>query len=229
MAYPVGIWCEIDIFYLKYIFIKDFNMLNLYYLPGACPLVPQTALEWAGAEYQAVEVLRDKLKSPEFLAVNPMGNVPVLQEGDWALSQNTAILEYINELYPQAALFGKGGAQSRAEARRWLAFFNADLHPAFSPLFSPQSFIDGKDNQDGLRAVAAGRVTALYAYPYEALAGRAFLTGEKTIADVYFYVTLRWSGAVGLDLAAYPELAAFYQRMEEDEGVRRALEKQGLR
>ena len=57
-------------------------MLNLYYLPGACSLVPHVALEWTGAEYQAVEVPRDSLQSPEFLALNPRGSVPVLQDGD---------------------------------------------------------------------------------------------------------------------------------------------------
>lgn len=203
-------------------------MLNLYYLPGACPLVPQVALEWAQADYQAVAVPREKLKSPEFLAVNPMGSVPVLQDGDWALSQNVAIIEYIHALYPQAALFGRGDVRIQAKARQWLAFANADLHPAFGPLFAPQRFVDGEEAQANLRAVAAGRVTALYRYPDEALAGQDYLCGEKTVADVYLYVTLRWSAALGLDLSIYPVLARFFARMENDAGVRQALRRQGL-
>ena len=203
-------------------------MLNLYYLPGACPLVPQVGLEWAGAEYEAVAVPREKLKSPEFLAINPLGNVPVLQDGDWALTQNVAIVEYINVLYPQAALFGRGDAKAQAKARQWFGFMNADLHPAFGALFVPQRLIDGEEAQASLRAVAAGRVTSLYRYPNEALGGQDYLIGEKTISDVYLYVTLRWAKAVGLDLGMYEQLAAFYARMEEDGGVREALRKQGL-
>ncbi|MDO4640735.1 MAG: glutathione S-transferase N-terminal domain-containing protein [Neisseria sp.] len=203
-------------------------MLNLYYLPGACSLVPHTALEWSGADYQAVEVPRDKLKSPEFLALNPMGSVPVLQEGDWSLSQNIAILAYLNDLYPQAGILGSDDKQKRAKVYQWLGFINADLHPSFSPLFAPQRFVDGEEEQAKLRAVAAGKVTTLYAYPHEVLAQQDFLTGEKTIADVYLYVTLRWAGALGLDLSAYPAFAGFYERMEADEGVRQALAKQGL-
>ena len=112
-------------------------MLNLYYLPGACSLVPHVALEWTGAEYQAVEVPRDSLQSPEFLALNPRGSVPVLQDGDWALSQNVAIVEYLNECYPEARLFGSGDAKSRARARQWLAYVNSERRKLFrgsSPL-----------------------------------------------------------------------------------------------
>lgn len=203
-------------------------MLTLYYLPGACSLVPQVALEWAGADYQAVEVPRDKIKSPEFLALNPMGSVPVLQEGDWALSQNIAILEYVHELYPKALILGGGDAKHRAEARKWLVFANADLHPAFSLLFAPQRFVDGEEEQAKLRAVAAGRVTMLYNYPHEVLGKQPYLAGEKTIADVYLYVTLRWAKGLGLDLSIYPAFTDFYLRMESDEGVQQALSKQGL-
>lgn len=145
-------------------------MLNLYYLPGACSLVPHVALEWTGAEYQAVEVPRDSLQSPEFLALNPRGSVPVLQDGDWALSQNVAIVEYLNECYPEARLFGSGDAKSRARARQWLAYVNSDVHKAFGPLFAPQRFIDDEDEQAKLRAVAAGRVTTLYEWPAQVLA-----------------------------------------------------------
>lgn len=204
-------------------------MLNLYYLPGACSLVPHVALEWTGADYQAVEVPRDSLKSPEFLALNPQGSVPVLQDGDWALTQNAAILGYLDECYPEANLFGSGDARSRAGARQWLAYVNSDLHKAFAPLFAPQRFIDDESEQAKLRAVAAGRVTALYEWPAKVLAQQPFLNGhELTIADVYLYVTLRWAFALGLDLSFYPMLDSFMNRVEENEGVQAALRQQGL-
>ncbi len=204
-------------------------MLNLYYLPGACSLVPHVALEWTGAEYQAVEVPRDSLQSPEFLALNPRGSVPVLQDGDWALSQNVAIVEYLNECYPEARLFGSGDAKSRARARQWLAYVNSDVHKAFGPLFAPQRFIDDEDEQAKLRAVAAGRVTTLYEWPAQVLAEQPFLSGDElTIADVYLYVTLRWAFALGLDLSFYPAIDGFMNRVEENDGVQAALRQQGL-
>ncbi len=204
-------------------------MLNLYYLPGACALVPQVALEWAGAPYQAVEVPRDGLKSPEFLALNPMGSVPVLQDGDWTLTQNAAIITYVDECFPQAGIFGSGTAKERAKARQWLSYANVDLHTAFGPLFGPQRFIEGEEEQAALRAVAAGKVTSLYRWPDEVLQQQPYLAGDEiTIGDVYVYVTLRWAKALGLDLSAYSALDGFMKRVEADQGVQAALGKQGL-
>ncbi len=90
-------------------------------------------------------------------ALNPQGSVPVLQEGDWALTRNAAIVGYLGERYRQANLFGCGDARSRAGARQWLAYVNSDLHKAFAPLFAPQRFTDDESRQAKLRAVAAGR------------------------------------------------------------------------
>ena len=50
-------------------------------------------------------------------------------------TQNSAILHYLGDRFPEASLCGDGSAQSRAEVNRWLAFVNADVHPSFWPLF----------------------------------------------------------------------------------------------
>ena len=95
-------------------------MLKLYYLPGACSLVPHTALEWIGVDFDAQAVDHTIIKSPEYLALNPNGQVPLLQEGSWTLTQNVAILDYLNDVYPQAKLYGSGDARAVARAREWL-------------------------------------------------------------------------------------------------------------
>ncbi|WP_439236459.1 glutathione S-transferase N-terminal domain-containing protein [Lonepinella koalarum] len=66
-------------------------MLKLYYLQGACPLVPHVALHWTKADFEAVRLERGEQKSPAFLVLNPQGTVPLLTNGDWTLSQNIAI------------------------------------------------------------------------------------------------------------------------------------------
>ena len=78
--------------------------MKLYGLVGACSFVPHVALEWVkereNADYQFEAVTRELIKSPDFLALNPRGAVPVLVDGDLVLSQNQAILHYLDELYP---------------------------------------------------------------------------------------------------------------------------------
>ncbi|MCP1661229.1 glutathione S-transferase family protein [Neisseria perflava] len=203
-------------------------MLKLYYMQGACPLVPHTALFWTKADFEAVKVTHDELKTPEFLALNPVGSVPVLQEGDWTLTQNVAILDYLNDRYPEANIYGSGDIRARAKARQWLAFANADVYGVFGTIFAPNQFIDGEGETSQVRARAELKAVRLLTLVDEALNGQDYLTGELTIADVYFYVILRWAKAVHLDLGGLGNLEGFYLRVESNAGVQSALKQQGL-
>src|SRR5690606_4959730 len=95
--------------------------MKLYYMPGAGPRATHIVLEWIGQPYETEAVPRDKLKQPEFLALNPVGSVPVFTDGDLVLTQSAAILEYLAEKYPEANLMPDTLA-GRAETRRWLGF-----------------------------------------------------------------------------------------------------------
>jgi glutathione S-transferase len=90
--------------------------MKLYYFPGSCALADHIVLEWIGAPYEAVKLDREGLKSPEFLALNPSGAVPVLVDGDFVLTQNVAILGYLAEQHPEGTLVR--GRHSRAAAPR---------------------------------------------------------------------------------------------------------------
>ncbi|ABQ13805.1 glutathione S-transferase family protein [Dichelobacter nodosus] len=203
-------------------------MLKLYYLAGACSLVPHVALEWTKAPYEAEVMTHAKLKSPAYLALNPQGAVPLLQDGDWVLAQNSAILHYLDALYPQAHLFGSGDIKSQAKARQWLAFANTDVHKVFSMLFHPAAIAAEHDAQTEVRARATEKALSLLEPVNRVLSEQPYLTGELTIADVYFYVILRWARALKLDTAAFSALADFYQRVEDDAGVKNVLRQEGL-
>src|SRR3546814_20781592 len=122
--------------------------MKLYYSPGACSLADHIVLEWIGKPYEAIRVSRDDRKSPEFLRLNPAGAVPVLQDGDWVLTQNMAILNFLADSFPEAWLGGDGTPRRRAEVNRWLAFVSSDVHTAFKPMFvrtaslEPDTFIE---------------------------------------------------------------------------------------
>ena len=65
--------------------------MKLYSKPGACSTADHIVLVWAGEPYATEIVDAQRLKSPEFLALNPAGSVPVLVDGDFVLTQNAAI------------------------------------------------------------------------------------------------------------------------------------------
>lgn len=204
--------------------------MKLHCLPGACSLAGHIVLEWIGQPYEAVMMSRDSLKSPEYLARNPAGSVPMLEDEDgWVLTQNVAVLHYLAELHPQAALAGEG-PRGRAEVNRWLGLVNSDLHKAFLPLFAPGYITADEGQHEALRESARRNVRTLLERIERHLAGRHWLAGERrSIADPYLYVTLRWAHTTGVDLSGLDNLAAFAARMEEDAGVRRALAAEGLK
>src|SRR3546814_16142175 len=76
------------------------------------------------------------------LRLNPAGAVPVLQDGDWVLTQNMAILNFLADSFPEAWLCGDGTPRGRAEVNRWLAFVNSDVHPAFNPRFGTTAYLE---------------------------------------------------------------------------------------
>ncbi|MGY6272293.1 glutathione S-transferase family protein [Achromobacter denitrificans] len=203
--------------------------MKLYYMPGACSLASHIVLEWIGEPYEAHKLSRDELKGPEFLKVNPLGAVPALSDGDWTITQNAAILEYLAEQAPQAKLLGDGSARSRAEVRRWLGFINSDVHKTFSMIFGAQRFLSDEGPQKELAASASRLLTRLFAQLDAQLAGKPYLAGDApSIADAYLYVVLRWARGKEIDLSGQDNLAAFFKRMEADAAVQAALKAEGL-
>ncbi len=201
--------------------------MKLYTSAGACSLADHIVLHWIGQPFQAQLVSREQRRSPEFLALNPAGAVPVLEEGDWVLTQNAAILNYLADRFPQAGLGGDGTPQSRAEVNRWLAFLNADVHPTFHPLFGSTGYLDEAGvalTQDTARK----RLRGYFERADAQLEGRDYLIGTRSIADPYLYVVLRWARKLGVDLSGLERLAAFEARMAADPGVRAALAAEGL-
>ncbi|HKQ12500.1 MAG TPA: glutathione S-transferase N-terminal domain-containing protein [Steroidobacteraceae bacterium] len=197
--------------------------MKLYYLPGACSLATHIVLEWVGAPYETVKMERAALKSPEYLALNPNGAVPVLVDGDFVLTQNLAILCYLAERYPDARLLGDGTARGRAELMRWLGFLNSDVHPAFKPIFGPARFHPDPAAAPILAENARAQVRKHLEQLDRRLRGREWLVDGRSIADPYSFVMLRWARRLGIDSSGLDGLTQFFDRMQADRGVRAAL------
>ena len=197
--------------------------MKLYYSPGACSLADHIALEWSGLPYEARRVSREERKSPEYLAINPAGAVPALQDGDWVLTQNGAILHYIADLAPQAALAGDGTPRGRAEVNRWLALVNSDVHPAFKPLFGATDYLDDPAAIARTQADARAKLRLLFERIDQQLAGRDWIAGTRSIADPYLFVVTRWAKGNQVDLHGLGNLERHFQRMSADPAVRKVL------
>jgi glutathione S-transferase len=197
--------------------------MKLYYTPGACSLADHIALEWSGLPYEAVSVPREKRHSPEYLAINPAGAVPALDDDGWILTQNAAILQYIADRAPREALAGDGTPRSRAEVNRWLGVLNSDVHPAFKPMFGGVNYLEDAGIIERAKADARSKLRKLFERIDRQLVGREWIAGSRSIADPYLFVVTRWAKGNHVDLRGLDNLERHFRRMNEDPGVRRAL------
>lgn len=202
--------------------------MKLYYTPGACSLADHITLEWTGQPYEAVRVPREKRGAPEYLKINPAGQVPAFQDGDWVLTQNAAILNYLADRFPDARLGGDGTPKGRAEVNKWLAFANSDIHPSFHPLFGSTAYLKDDALIEKTKGAARAKLRGLFERADAQLAGKGWLTGSRSIADPYLYVTTRWAKAVQVDLSGLNNLDRFSQQMEADPAVQKVLKDEGL-
>ena len=208
--------------------------MKLYGLIGACSFVPHVALEWVKAHshenYEFEAVSREFIKSSEFLALNPRGAVPLLVDGDLVLSQNQAILHYLDERFPEAKLFGSKTMRDKAKASRWLAFFNSDVHKSFVPLFRLPSYAEGNEAlTKTIRQQAVEQILDQLAVANEHLESHIYFGEAISVADAYLYIMLNWCRAVGIDFNYLTQLSPFMQRVEADQAVENVREIEGLR
>lgn len=202
--------------------------MKLYTKPGACSMADHIALRWIGKPFDVEVMDAARLKTPDFLELNPAGAVPVLEVDGWVLTQNAAILNFLADTFPESGLGGDGTPKSRAEINRWLAFLNADLHTAFHPMFGSTRYLGDEAMIEKSKTNARQKLRELYERVDAQLAGKDWLTGRRSIADPYLFVTLRWARGTQVDLSGLENLAKFFERMRADADVAAAMEAEGL-
>jgi len=200
--------------------------MKLYYAPGTCALSPHIVARELGLP---IELKRVDTKSKtvegggDYLTVNARGYVPALELDDGAiLTEGPAIVQYLADLKPAAGLAPQAGTFARYRLQEWLNFLTSEIHKQFSPLFRPTTPEDYK-------AIARENLAARFDWLDGQLAGKDYLMGgDFSVADAYLFVLLGWTRPLHIDLARWPNLAAFHARVAARPQVREALQAEGL-
>src|SRR5258708_18039374 len=113
-------------------------MIKLYWSPRSRSFSAIWLLEEAGLPYERVltDITTGAQKAPEFLAINPMGKVPALRDGDAALGEAAAICAYLADRYPQTKLAPDTSDPLRATYLQWLFFSPGCIEPALMQIFT---------------------------------------------------------------------------------------------
>ena len=113
-------------------------MMKLYWSPRSRSFTALWLMEETGKPYERVltDINTGAQKTPEYLAINPMGKVPALKDGDVTLAEQAAICAYVAERYPDAGLAPPLGDPRRAKYLYWLFFAPGCIEPAIVQIFT---------------------------------------------------------------------------------------------
>jgi glutathione S-transferase len=190
-------------------------MYKLYYSPGACSMAPHVVLNEIGMPFEAVKVdlHAGEGQKPEFLKINPRGQVPVLvTETGQVIREGAAILIYLMDKHqsPLLPAIDKNGGKDRAAALEWLCFANATMHPAYGKIFGLMRLDIDKATQEKLVKAGIEQINKLWKEVDTRLAQTPYIAGKDiTAADILLSVIANWGGY----FPAKPELGANVKRM----------------
>ena len=210
-------------------------MITLYTMPGSSSTAPRIALDEAGADYELVQVERDdagnNISPADYAALNPMGKVPTLVDGELVMTEAAACCLYVAEKYPDAALMPPTGSDDWAKTLRWLTLLTNTAQATFLRWYYPEQYTS---DVAGLEAVQEASVAEL-ARVAEVLAAQigdgSFLIGAQfTIADGFLAMLTGWSGdlSAGSRWSDNPTLAAHYKAVAQRPAAGEVLVAEGF-
>ncbi len=168
-------------------------------------------LALAGADWEPrfVDYFGGETRTPEYRALNLMGEVPILLHNNLVLSQSGVILDYLAESLGQ---FGPDDAAERREILRWMFFDNHKLTSYTATLRFMRTFGDAPDPV--ILRFLRGRAETAWGILDSHLAGRRFVVGEHlTIADLSLCGYLFWPEEIGVDWNGYPHIRDWLARL----------------
>ena len=208
---------------------KD-TMIQLYYYPGNASLTPHMLLEEIGTPFELLLVDRTNAahKSPEYLKLNPNGQIPVLVEGDLVLYETAAICLYLADTYPQARLAPQMGTAERAHFYKWLVWSTNTLQAMLMHYFYGERMVNDGDAAAAaqVQCHAEQRVGGMLDQLDAQLAshGADWLLGSTFSAvDPFVLMLCRWTRSFSRPARRLPHLGPYLQRVLARPAVQRAF------
>ena len=206
--------------------------VTLFYANGACSLAPHIALEETGAPYtpHRIDTAGGEQFRPVFLAINPKARVPALRVDDWVLTENTAILPYVAQAFPAAALW-PASPMEQARALEWIGWIASSVHIAYAHIRRAERYATSDDARADVRAQGHVATRAAWEAIEARLTPGAWAVGDAySVVDPYLLVFWLWGrGAVlNYDMARdFPAWTDHARRMGTRPAVQRVLAREG--
>ncbi|SEW25154.1 glutathione S-transferase [Aliiroseovarius sediminilitoris] len=175
-------------------------------------------LELSGLDWEPVFVdfFHGESRSPEFRELNPMGEVPVMIDGDVTLSQSGVIQDYVSS---KSGKLGGRSANERREILRWQFWDNHKMSSVAGPTRFLMNFIPEDKRPVEVIAFNQGRLNAAYKVLEGELSKRDWLVGDTiTLADISCCGYLFYPEPFGFDRTEWPAIDAWLTRISDTPG-----------
>ncbi|VWC14457.1 glutathione S-transferase family protein [Burkholderia lata] len=209
--------------------------MKLFYYPSNASMAPHIVLEEIGQpfELEFVDRTHDQHKSPDYLALNPNGLIPVLIDGDLVLYEAAAICLHLADTHPEQRLAPELGTPGRAQFYKWLMWLTNTLQTTLIAYFYPERWVD-VGNAAGaaqVKAHAEAKIAALLDQldrQLETSGGPWLLGAHYTVLDPYALMLCRWTRGFAEPARQRPVLGGYLQRVLARPAIQRALQTEGL-
>jgi len=193
--------------------------LTLYHNPKSRSASARVLLEALGVPYavKLMDLSRGDNRTPEFLALNPLGKLPTLVHGDAVVTEQIAITIYLADRFPEAGLAPAFDDPRRGPYLRWLAFYAA----CFEPALMDHAF--KREPLDPATSPFRDYDTVIETLVAQLSRGDYLLGDTFTAADVLWGTALAWTTDFGI-VPELPAIVAYMQRVGAHPAVVRARE-----
>ncbi|MYN41246.1 glutathione transferase GstA [Duganella sp. FT109W] len=182
--------------------------MKLYYAPHTCSLSPLIVLNELGLPHELIKVDNQSKRTADgrdFRTINPKGYVAALElENGEVLTEGPAIIQYLADLKPEAALAPPAGSWERVRLQEMLNFITSEIHAGVAPLFNSEL-------PEAARTIFRDRLSRRMSVLETTLQQRAYLMGAIfSVADAYLYTVLGWFQFFAIDLNEWPAVASYH-------------------
>jgi glutathione S-transferase len=193
--------------------------ITLYHHPYSRAANILWPLEELGVPYELrfVDVMKGAQKAPDIVALNPMGKVPILTDGEVVVTESAAICLYLGDRYSLGKLAPSPDDTARAAYLRWSLFSPSVIEPAASAKSAGAQFKPGQ--------VGWGTHESVVASMESAIAEKSYVLGDRfSMADVIFGGTIRYMLRFKM-LEPTPTFTAYSDRLGERPAAQRSIER----
>ncbi len=193
-------------------------MYKLFWAKSMGSMVAEVLFEEIGIEYEKVPIDVEKAenRSAEFLAINPLGQIPTLVLPDGTvMTESAAMVLQITDRHPEAKLAPPAGSPEGARFQRWLLFMATTIYPAEQRLFYADRITTDASAVAGIEACARTDMDSYFAILNDALDPGPYLLGESFSAvDVYLWMFVKWHPDTAKLFADNPRIARLVELVE---------------